>query len=55
MGYPLDELLGEVAYVAYHLHWAYDEIMSMEHGERKRWVHEIDRFVAHSSRTWHAE
>jgi hypothetical protein len=42
-GYPLDDLFGEVAYVAYHFHWPYDEIMGLEHPERRRWVSEIAR------------
>jgi hypothetical protein len=30
-----------VAYIAYHFHWANDQIMSMEHAERLAWVKEI--------------
>ena len=41
LGYPLDPLREEVAFVAYHFHWAHDEIMALEHGERRRWVREI--------------
>ena len=41
MGYPLERLREEVAYVAYHFHWTLDEIMNMEHGERQVWVSEI--------------
>jgi Family of unknown function (DUF6760) len=41
VSYPLDRLLEEVAYVAYHFHWPYDEIMNMEHAERQRWVEQI--------------
>jgi hypothetical protein len=41
VSYPLDRLLEEVAYVAYHLHWPYDEIMNMEHAERQRWVDQV--------------
>jgi hypothetical protein len=37
----LDELFEEVAFIAYHFHWPYDEIMSLEHVERRRWVDEI--------------
>jgi hypothetical protein len=40
-GYPLDRLFEEVAYIAYHLHWPYDEVMRMEHSERRRWVSEV--------------
>ncbi len=39
--YPSERLFEEVAYVAYHLHWQYDDIMSMDHRERQRWVAEI--------------
>jgi hypothetical protein len=41
--YPSDRLFEEVAYLAYHLHWAYDQIMSMEHRERLQWVSEVAR------------
>jgi hypothetical protein len=41
VGYPLDRLHEEVAYVAYHFHWNRDEILNLEHGERQRWVEEI--------------
>jgi hypothetical protein len=39
--YPLDDLFEEVAYVAFHFHWPHEEIMALEHRERRRWVHEI--------------
>jgi hypothetical protein len=31
----------EVAFVAYHFHWDHDQVMMMEHAERRRWVEEI--------------
>jgi len=31
----------EVAFIAYHLHWAHDEVMALEHQERRRWVEEV--------------
>ncbi len=40
-GYPLDELHREVAFVAYHFHWPYEEVMNLEHRVRRRWVAEI--------------
>ncbi len=43
MRYPSDRLHEEVAYVAYYLHWPYDQIMRMEHRERQRWVGEVAR------------
>jgi len=39
--YPSDRLHEEVAYVAYHFHWPYHEIMQLDHRERQRWVAEI--------------
>lgn len=41
MGYPLDALSEEVAYIAYHFHWPVDQIMGLEHRERRQWVEEI--------------
>jgi hypothetical protein len=41
--YPSERLREEVAYVAYYLHWPYDQIMQMEHRERQHWVAEIAR------------
>jgi phosphoribosyl 1,2-cyclic phosphodiesterase len=41
IGYPLERLYEEVAYLAYHFHWPRDTILSMEHGERLRWVGEV--------------
>jgi hypothetical protein len=41
LGYPLDRLHEEVAYIAYHFHWPHQEILDLEHGERQRWVEEI--------------
>jgi len=43
MGYPSDRLFEEVAYLAYHVHWTYDEILRLEHRERQRWVAEVAR------------
>jgi hypothetical protein len=39
--YPLDRLYEELAYIAYHFHWPYSEILNMDHTERERWVEEI--------------
>lgn len=38
MGYPVDQLVDEVAFVAYHFHWPHTEVMAMEHRDRRRWV-----------------
>lgn len=41
LSYPTDELHREVAFVAFHFHWAHEQVMAMEHGDRRRWVTEI--------------
>jgi len=41
--YPSDQLHEEVAYVAYHFHWARHEVMQLDHRERQRWVAEVAR------------
>ena len=43
LGYPLNRLYEEVAYIAYHFHWAYEEIMNIEHHERQKWCEEISK------------
>jgi hypothetical protein len=43
MGYPLERLFEEVAFIAYYLHWPMSEIMALDHGERQRWVTEVSR------------
>jgi hypothetical protein len=34
-------MVEEVAFIAYHFHWAHAEVMEMEHRDRRRWVAEI--------------
>jgi hypothetical protein len=41
--YPLQDLIREIAYIAYHFHWPPDEIYDMEHEERHVWLREIAR------------
>ena len=36
-----ERLFEEVAYVAYHFHWSFDEIADLEHPLRRRFVDEI--------------
>ena len=41
VGYPLDRLREEVAYLAYHFHWPLNDILDLEHTERQEWVQEV--------------
>jgi uncharacterized protein DUF6760 len=34
-------LIEEVAFIAYHFHWPHDQIMNLEHHDRRRWVAQI--------------
>ena len=43
MTYAAEVLYEEVAYVAFHFHWALDEILDLEHPMRQRFVAEIGR------------
>ncbi len=45
IGYPLDQLHEEVAFIAYHFHWPYEQLMELEHGERRRWIEEIAKII----------
>jgi hypothetical protein len=41
--YAPDRLHEEVAYIAYHLHWSFEELLDLEHPDRQRYVEEIGR------------
>ncbi len=45
IGYPLERLYEEVAYIAYHFHWPHEQLLQLEHAERRRWVEEIARIL----------
>ncbi|HHI96310.1 MAG TPA: hypothetical protein ENJ96_00475 [Thermodesulfatator atlanticus] len=42
-GYPLERLYEELVFLAYHLHWSYSELLSLDHAERRRWCQEVSR------------
>ena len=41
VGYPLEQLHEEVAYIAYHFHWPLKDILEMEHRDRRQWAERI--------------
>jgi hypothetical protein len=43
VGYPLERVYEEVAFLGYHLHWDCDAIMNLPHQERKRWCDEVSK------------
>ncbi len=38
---PRAALYAEMAFIASHFHWGRDELMALEHRERRRWCAEI--------------
>jgi hypothetical protein len=34
-------LYEELAFLAYYLHWPYQQMLEMEHADRLRWVKEV--------------
>ena len=43
MTYAPEQLQREIAYIAYHFHWALDDLLDLEHPDRRRYVDEIGR------------
>jgi len=41
--YPIDKIYEEASFIAYYFHWPHDEIMAMEHRDRRRWCEEISK------------
>jgi hypothetical protein len=39
--YDEAQLSEEVAYIAYHFHWPLEQILRLEHGDRRRWAAQI--------------
>jgi hypothetical protein len=43
--YAPDRLHEEIAYIAFHFHWSREEILDLEHLDRRRYVREIASLV----------
>ena len=41
-----EQMLGETARLAYHLHWPLDTIIDLEHRDRRRFLSEAERLAA---------
>ncbi|WP_429310741.1 DUF6760 family protein [Paenibacillus mucilaginosus] len=41
--YPQEKIYEEAAFIAYYFHWPQEEIMRMEHRERRRWCDQISK------------
>ncbi|WP_190344765.1 DUF6760 family protein [Streptomyces venezuelae] len=49
MTYAADRLHEEIAYVAYHFHWSLEEILDIEHRDRRRFTEQIARLVTRAA------
>lgn len=45
MTYAAERLHEEVAYLAYHFHWSLEEILDLEHRDRRRYAGQIAALV----------
>ena len=43
-----EEVLGETARLAYHLHWPLDTILDLEHPDRRRFLREADALTGYA-------
>lgn len=41
--YPEEMLYEETAFLAYYLHWSHDQIMELDHKERRRWCKQVSK------------
>lgn len=41
-----EHMLSETARLAYHVHWPLDEIIDLEHRDRRRFLAEAERLAA---------
>ncbi|MBR1659235.1 MAG: hypothetical protein IJ705_02835 [Oscillospiraceae bacterium] len=41
MLYPQEQLYQEMTFLSYYLHWSRDEVMRLDHLERRRWCKEV--------------
>ncbi|MBQ2697506.1 MAG: hypothetical protein IJF59_02425 [Clostridia bacterium] len=39
--YPKNRLYEEMSFLAYYLHWSREDLMQLDHQERRRWCEEI--------------
>ena len=46
MTYGADLLYEEVSYIAYHLHWPLDDLLDLEHADRRRYVQLVQCLTA---------
>lgn len=40
---PEEALIEEVTYLAYHLHWSFDDLLGLGHADRRTLLRQVDR------------
>ncbi|MEV6793627.1 DUF6760 family protein [Streptomyces sp. NPDC051320] len=49
MTYATDRVHEEIAYIAYHFHWSLEDILDLEHRDRRRYADQIATLVTRAS------
>ena len=47
--YATDRIYEEMAYVAYHFHWSLEDILDLEHRDRRRYAEQIASLVTRAT------
>jgi transcriptional antiterminator len=47
--YATDRIHEEIAYIAYHFHWSLEDILNLEHRERRRYAEHIATLVTRAA------
>lgn len=47
IGYPLERVYQEVAYLGHHVHWTHEELLNLDHAERQRWLQAVSQLESH--------
>ncbi|MFD8866496.1 DUF6760 family protein [Streptomyces sp. NPDC059590] len=49
MTYAADRIHEEIAYIAYHFHWSLEDLLDLEHRDRRRYAQEIAALVTRAT------
>ena len=44
--YPEDQLYKEMSFISYYFHWSEDDVLKLEHRQRRKWCSEISSINA---------
>ncbi|MCR4591194.1 MAG: hypothetical protein K5668_10290 [Lachnospiraceae bacterium] len=44
--YPEDDLYKEMSFISYYFHWSEDDVLKLEHRQRRKWCSEISTINA---------